>query len=252
MSFSLDEKMEFHAHNQPWLSEEETLNEALVSKKDEIKKYNKLLRLYGAESPNLEAFTHKELLLPQNRRIAVNKVMEKHHSMKIENKLLNFFLIVFSIFCMIQLVLIAIVKFDLDLPSLNSFTQGDFLRVSYLCLLLLGKGLTYVFMAAFFFRVYIGMKLFGDSMSTNALIRLIHLQFWGFLTSSIATAAIVGLDLLLNTLLTGSEDVGVHDLLNKIVMTIVTYTNFLDWVFYCTVTVGLVLTTMGKLAKLSC
>lgn len=245
MDFALDEKREFTADNQPWLTD--PVKEALVSKSAELKQYNRLVRLYGAESPVLAAFQQQHPL-PRHRHDSINKVLETRHSMTIENKLLSFFVFMFSVFCAFQLTLIAIIRFDLEPHSLEWFSHEVFFNYAYLGILLLGKCLTYLFMLTFFFRVYVGVKLFKDTVTTNVLLKLINVQFMGFLSSSLITAGIVAVDLLLKKLLMQLEIINDYPL-DATIASVNQWTSYVDWVFYCTVAVGVVLSTTRKLVR---
>jgi hypothetical protein len=245
MNFPLDEKKVYEEINQLWQSEDHTMKEAIVSKGDELEKYNKLVRLYGAESMNLVAV---QPLLPQHKCVSVNKIMEHSHSISIENKLLNFFIFIFSVFCMFQMILILIIKFNLELPTLEIICYGVIFHYTYLTILIMGKSLTYLFMLTFFFRIYVGIKIFKNFVTTNVLLRLINLQFIGFLTSSLIIILIMGSDMILKMLLTQLEvidDGYVDGFLGKLIK----WTSYTDMVFYSTIAVGLLLTTTRKLAR---
>ncbi|ODV71597.1 uncharacterized protein CYBJADRAFT_191752 [Cyberlindnera jadinii NRRL Y-1542] len=251
MDFKLDEKVEYNEYNQPWVKESEDkfdmdplspLQRAISSKISEVRKYN-WFRLYGAETPNLIAVKPNE----EFKNMSMNKVKENTHSLKIENQLLNLFIIIFTLLATFQFALVLIVRFDLDLLEWDYHVLFHY---SYLILLLIGKCLTYTFMASFFLRVYIGIKLFKDSVKTNVLMKLIKMQFVGFLASSLVAIGILSADMVLKFLLTELEVINQDEtLINTKVLSMVNWITKMDWVFYSTVIAGLVLMGFRRLVK---
>lgn len=105
-------------------------------------------------------------------------------------------------------------------------------------------------MASFFLRVYIGIKLFKDSVKTNVLMKLIKMQFVGFLASSLVAIGILSADMVLKFLLTELEVINQDEtLINTKVLSMVNWITKMDWVFYSTVIAGLVLMGFRRLVK---
>jgi hypothetical protein len=77
---------------------------------DGHRKYNERTKLYGDQA---------QLLVPSppESNISTNKILEQRHTMSIEKRFLESFILIFSVFCAFQLMLILIIKFDFEPPS---------------------------------------------------------------------------------------------------------------------------------------
>lgn len=254
--FKLDEKYdEYEAMTELRRDSEFQMKEAIRLKKDELKSYNKLFRLYGAESPLLQGKNlSREFEDSKSSIPTVNKVLETKHNIGVENQILNFFIFIASVFLLFQFSIIAIIKLDVEFPSLEFINYHIFFHYAYLVVLVLGKTLTYVFMMFFFARVYIGLKVFTRSVNTGILLKLINLQFIGFFSSSsIVTIGIIGLDLLFKITLTQLDivDESIKDYhYNDILRYFKLITGYLDILFYGTMIIGGLLTITRMIIKM--
>ncbi|ODQ57012.1 hypothetical protein WICANDRAFT_81245 [Wickerhamomyces anomalus NRRL Y-366-8] len=164
--------------------------EDLTSRKNSETEVLKALELREAE---LDEYKLK-LITRTNQ--ASNQILENHHSMTVENRILNFFIFAFTIFIVLQFSLILIMKLDIDWPSLLQFISfEDFYQISWLCILVI-------------VRCYIGVKIFRRLVKTNILFKLLNYQFMGFLKSTLMTMGI--------NILVSMDYIGNHEHVNRV------------------------------------
>lgn len=253
-----DEKMDFEYQNVIRRNSDILVEKAMIQKKDELDKYKNVIRLYGHPESLKPEFEEPDLLSTFENE-SRNKILEARHDMNMENRILNIFIMLFTILITFQFTLIIILKLDIDWPSFNLIDYVLIFHFAYLAVLFVGKALTYVFLLAFFARIYIGLKVFSSSVNTNILLKLVNMQFNGFLNSSVVTLGIIVLDVIFKCLLRGLELIpGQSDetdsdiqislynfILNKIQMVF----SLLDIVLYSTILIGLILVGLRKIVK---
>ncbi|CAM9022628.1 unnamed protein product [Wickerhamomyces anomalus] len=170
---------------------------------------------------------------------ASNQILETHHSMTVENKILNFFIFAFTIFIVLQFSLILIMKLDIDWPSLLQFISfEDFYQISWLCILVIGKMLSYFCLINFLVRCYIGVKIFRRFVKTNILFKLLNYQFMGFLKSTLMTMGIVSANIILKNILVSMDYIGNHEHVNQVLDIVKQVSLYGDVILYSMLIIG--------------
>ena len=211
-------------------SEIEMLN-ALELKKDELDKY--------------------KLKLITKTNQASNQILETRHSMTIENKILNFFIFAFTIFIVLQFSLISIMKFDIDWPSTFQFINfEEFYQITWLCILIIGKMLSYFCLLNFLIRCYIGVKIFQTSVTTNILIKLLNYQFMGFFKSTLITMGIISADIMMKNVLVSMDYVDNRELVNQVLDIVKQITSYGDVVLYSILIIGGIVSVIYRITRM--
>lgn len=170
---------------------------------------------------------------------ASNQILENHHSMTVENRILNFFIFAFTIFIVLQFSLILIIKLDIDWPSLLQFISfEDFYQISWLCILVIGKMLSYFCLINFLVRCYIGVKIFRRLVKTNILFKLLNYQFMGFFKSTLMTMGIVSANIILKNILVSMDYIGNHEHVNRVLDIVKQVSLYGDVVLYSMLIIG--------------
>lgn len=216
-------------------SDIEMLN-AMESKKDELDKYQYRL-IY-----NSKKFTNQ----------APNRILESHHSMTIENKILNFFIFAFTIFIILQFSLISIINFDITWPTLLKLSNNfeEFYQIAWIIILIAGKTLSYFCLLNFLIRCYIGIKIFKTSVNTNILLKLLNYQFMGYFKTTLITMVIIVIDFWMKNMLISMDYISDnYDHINRILKVMKTATYYIDIIVYTTLLVGMVVSCCWRLTR---
>lgn len=190
------------------------LQRTLDSKREELSKYK--LKLYEP----------KNVVLDENLKI--------QHRLNMENQILNFFIVIFSIFIVFQLTVIILAYSRLDDYFVEAFSYVYYIS------LILGKMLNIVFLINFLIRCYIGIQLNTDSM---ILFKLINIQFNGFIYHITIVLLLLGINFGLKQLLDINTEVESLEYFKSLI-------DYTDLPLLITVVAGTILCGIRELVKL--
>jgi hypothetical protein len=78
------------------------------------REHSERMKLYGVRADLLVSS-------PPESNMSRNMILEQRHTMSIEKRFLDSFILIISLFCAFQMMLILIIKFDLEPPNWRVF-----------------------------------------------------------------------------------------------------------------------------------
>lgn len=229
------------------MSEKETVYdyEAL---QNQLRRNSEIEMLKALESKKDELAKYKMKLIFRKKNETPNRLLESYHSTTIENKILNFFIFIFSLFIFLQFSLIGIIKFDINFQYNYNYYEKSY-QIIWLCVLIIGKLLSYFCLLNFLIRCYIGIKIFNSTVKTNILIKLLNYQFMGFFKTTLITIGIIGVDMMMRQYLVDTLNYLNNDYYNHLVENIKLVTKFIDFVVYSILGVGIVMSVLWRMTR---
>ncbi|CCH45127.1 putative membrane protein [Wickerhamomyces ciferrii] len=168
--------------------------------------------------------------------ISPNKILENQHHMNIENKILNIFIGLFTLFVICQYTLLSLINIE-DTDLYFTMSVLSFIMIT------MGKLITYFGLINFIRRCYIGVKIFQTNVQTNILFKLINYQFIGFFQTCGLTIGIISINMMLQHVLINHQELYSNDV-------IVDITQVVDYVLYGVLIVGGVVSILYRSVRL--
>jgi hypothetical protein len=213
------------------------VHQAMLAKRKELEQYKvKLYEPYAVENTT------------SSKKISVNKILESKHNLNVENQILNFFIIAFSVFITFQLVLIVLLKIEH-----LSFDYEPIVNYAYCSALIIGKVMNLIYLITFFIRCYIGVRIFHTNTKSLILFKLLDIQFKGFMSSFIMITTLLLMNYGFRTQLMRMELLSVDGSNSHFSIVYESLKNaigYTDLPVLCVVISGVVLSALRKAAKL--